>query len=122
MVFEDTLSQMLRAAGAPQQAAGRHQPGAGRPGRAARRINTNFSQGVGADHRPGDRLMIHGDGFFVVNSGDEQLYTRAGSFNFDADGKLVTPTGAAVQGWPAVNGSGQHQRADRRHPAADRAR
>jgi flagellar hook protein FlgE len=48
--------------------------------------------------------MISGDGFFVVNSVNEQLYTRAGAFNFDAEGKLVTPTGAAVQGWPAPNG------------------
>jgi flagellar hook protein FlgE len=49
--------------------------------------------------------MISGDGFFIVKSVGEQLYTRAGSFNFDAAGRLVTATGAAVQGWQGINGS-----------------
>jgi flagellar hook protein FlgE len=50
-------------------------------------------------------MMISGDGFFTVMSGGQTLYTRAGSFNFDSTtGRLVTPDGAFVQGWPAVNG------------------
>ena len=46
---------------------------------------------------------ISGGGFFVVNSVDdatgEQLYTRAGSFDPDFLGNLVTPSGYYLQGW-----------------------
>ena len=46
--------------------------------------------------------MIEGDGFFVTRgTGGEQLFTRAGSFDFDAAGKLVTPDGSVLQGWMA---------------------
>jgi flagellar hook protein FlgE len=48
--------------------------------------------------------MIQGDGFFVVKSGGESLYTRAGSFTFDANGSLTTPSGQIVQGWMADDG------------------
>ena len=108
-VFEDTLSQMMRAAGAPQNNVNGSQGGTNpaQVGLGVRmtQITTNFLQGSAqTTGRPTD-LMISGDGFFVVKSVNEQLFTRAGAFNFDADGRLVTVTGAAVQGWPAVNGS-----------------
>lgn len=44
-------------------------------------------------------LAIEGDGFFVLNAGDTQVLTRAGQFFFNADGKLVSHSGLAVQGW-----------------------
>jgi flagellar hook protein FlgE len=108
-VFEDTLSQMVRAAGAPQNNVNGSQGGTNpaQVGLGVRlsQITTNFLQGSAQmTGRPTD-LMISGDGFFVVKSVNEQLFTRAGAFNFDADGRLVTSTGAAVQGWPAVNGT-----------------
>ncbi|RMF67888.1 MAG: flagellar hook-basal body complex protein, partial [Calditrichaeota bacterium] len=46
-------------------------------------------------------LGLQGDGFFVVNDGARQLYTRAGNFHFDGKGRLVTANGALVQGWTA---------------------
>jgi flagellar hook protein FlgE len=49
-------------------------------------------------------MMISGDGYFVTQLGGETLYTRAGSFDFDAEGRLVAPGGALVQGWSANNG------------------
>jgi flagellar hook protein FlgE len=49
--------------------------------------------------------MISGDGFFVTKSGNEQLYTRAGSFDFDGTGRLVTADGNVLQGWMATNGA-----------------
>jgi flagellar hook protein FlgE len=48
--------------------------------------------------------MISGDGFFMTQLGGETLYTRAGAFDFDAQGRLVGPGGALVQGWNANNG------------------
>ncbi len=44
-------------------------------------------------------VMIEGDGFFIVNSGGSNYFTKAGSFNIDAQGTLSTPSGAAVMGW-----------------------
>lgn len=104
VVFQDTLSQMMRAAGAPQQGQGGTNPAQVGLGVRLGAINTSFIQGSAQTTGRATDVMISGDGFFVVNSVNEQLYTRAGAFNFDAEGKLVTPTGAAVQGWPAVNG------------------
>ncbi len=48
---------------------------------------------------------IQGNGFFVVQDpSGNTLYTRAGNFNLDANGNLVTATGQLVQGWVAQNG------------------
>ena len=105
VVFEDTLSQMMRSAGAPQQGQGGTNPAQVGLGVRLAAINTTFNQGSAETTGRATDVMISGDGFFVVNSVNEQLFTRAGAFNFDAEGKLVTPTGAAVQGWPAVNGT-----------------
>jgi len=45
-------------------------------------------------------MAISGNGFFVVRDGGRYLYTRAGNFDFDAQGFLVNPaTGQRVQGW-----------------------
>jgi flagellar hook protein FlgE len=49
-------------------------------------------------------MMIQGDGFFVTRSGNEMMYTRAGSFTFDANGLLVSASGEPVQGWTAKDG------------------
>jgi flagellar hook protein FlgE len=48
--------------------------------------------------------MISGDGFFVTRLGNDTVYTRAGAFDFDANGRLVTADGKIVQGYPATNG------------------
>jgi flagellar hook protein FlgE len=47
---------------------------------------------------------IQGDGFFVVNdSSGDQMYTRAGNFEVDKNGNLMTDTGQYVQGWTTVD-------------------
>ena len=47
---------------------------------------------------------IQGNGFFVVNDNGATEYTRAGSFQTDLSGNLLTPTGQQVQGWMATDG------------------
>ncbi len=48
---------------------------------------------------------INGNGFFIAqNAAGNTLYTRAGNFQLNADGNLVTATGQFVQGWTAQNG------------------
>lgn len=100
-VFSDVLSQTLSGATAPGgDTAGRNPA---QVGLGSRLVGTLQSQGQGALQRTGRAtdLAIQGDGFFVVANGDEQLYTRNGSFVLDADGRLATIDGLLVQGWQA---------------------
>ena len=101
VVFQDTLSQMVNAAGAPQNGLGGTNPAQVGLGVRTASNNANFAQGAAQTTGKAADMMIQGDGFFVVKSGGEELYTRAGSFTFDANGTLVTPNGQQVQGWTA---------------------
>ena len=66
-------------------------------------IRTTFTQGsVDKTGVPTD-VAIQGDGFFVVGTGVNRTYTRAGDFNFNADGMLVTSSGLPVMGYTAVD-------------------
>ncbi|HMW73713.1 MAG TPA: flagellar hook-basal body complex protein, partial [Cellvibrionaceae bacterium] len=51
-------------------------------------------------------LAVKGSGFFVVQKGGEQFYTRAGLFSMDKDGYIVNNVNARLQGFDADdNGS-----------------
>ncbi|MDO8106116.1 flagellar hook protein FlgE [Isoptericola sp. b441] len=100
-MFSDTLSQLVAAAGAPQNGTGGTNPAQIGLGVRTAGIATNFQQGAAQLTNRSTDMMISGDGFFAVRSGTETLYTRAGSFSFDANGQLVTPEGGLVQGWAA---------------------
>jgi flagellar hook protein FlgE len=65
----------------------------------------NFTQGsLTTTSGPLD-AALQGNGFFVVkDSAGNQLYTRDGSFQLDANGNLLTASGQNVEGWSAVNG------------------
>ena len=100
--FQDTLSQVLRNAGAAQDGVGGTNPAQVGLGVRVAGITTNFQQGAAQLTNRSTDMMISGDGFFVVRKGGEQFYTRAGAFDFDATGQLVTPDGGLVQGWAAA--------------------
>ncbi|HLM06501.1 MAG TPA: flagellar hook protein FlgE [Blastococcus sp.] len=100
-VFQDTLSQIIRAGGAPAADRGGTNPAQVGLGTKVAAITTNWTQGATQSTGRSTDFMIEGDGFFVTRAGTEQLYTRAGSFDFDGEGKLVTPTGSVLQGWMA---------------------
>ncbi len=57
---------------------------------------TLFAPGPMKHTRQKTDLAIEGDGFFVVQKGDEQYLTRAGNFRIAADGELQTQQGYAV--------------------------
>ncbi len=104
--FQDTLSQMLRAAGAPQgQNAGSNPSQVGLGVRVAG-VSTNFGQGSAQQTGRSLDLMVNGDGFFIAKTVNETLFTRAGGLTFDIRGTLITPEGAKVQGWQADPASG----------------
>jgi flagellar hook protein FlgE len=103
--FQDTLSQMVQGAGGPQAEAGGTNPAQVGLGVRVAGISTNFAQGAAQSTGRSTDMMISGDGFFVTRLGAETLFTRAGSFDFDAQGRLVAPDGSLVQGWTAVAGA-----------------
>jgi flagellar hook protein FlgE len=100
-VFQDTLSQVIRAGGAPAADRGGTNPAQVGLGVKVAAITTNWTQGATQSTGRSTDFMIEGDGFFVTRSGTEELYTRAGSFDFDGTGKLVTPDGSVLRGWMA---------------------
>jgi flagellar hook protein FlgE len=103
-VFQDTLSQMTQGAGGPQTGIGGTNPAQIGLGVQVAGVSTNFSQGSAQATGKATDLMISGDGFFVTRLGNDTVYTRAGAFDFDANGRLVTADGKIVQGYPATNG------------------
>ncbi|GAA1338043.1 flagellar hook protein FlgE [Arthrobacter roseus] len=102
--FQDTLSQLTQGAGAPGAANGGTNPAQIGLGVQVSGIATNFAQGSAQATGRATDMMISGEGFFVTRSGNETLYSRAGAFDLDAAGRLVSPDGSIVQGWSAVNG------------------
>jgi len=75
---------------------------------------TQFGQGVtiagtqrnmaeGSPNGTGDSrdLAIEGNGFFILESGEDQYYTRVGSFRTDRDDFLTSIDGNYVLGYPA---------------------
>ncbi len=70
------------------------------------RSSQNFTQGsIQTTSGPFD-AAIQGDGFFMVQDPSGVVsYSRAGNFQVDPTGNLITATGSHVQGWTAVNGA-----------------
>jgi len=99
--FQDVLSQVFAGASAPTEDLGGTNPDQIGLGVTVAGIAQNLSQGALQVTDRGLDLAIQGDGFFVTDFGGEQMFTRAGSFFVDADGRLVTNEGALVQGWAA---------------------
>jgi len=63
-----------------------------------------FTQGAIQSSGGALDAAIQGSGFFVLNDNGATQYTRAGSFQVDLSGNLLTPSGQQVQGWMATNG------------------
>lgn len=102
VTFSDILYQTTQAATGPNAttgSAGRNAMQIGL-GTSVASITTSITTS-GASMRtdnPFD-LALEGDGFFIVNYGGTNYFTKAGSFNVDANGNLCTPAGATVMGW-----------------------
>ncbi|TDT85995.1 flagellar hook protein FlgE [Arthrobacter sp. AG258] len=102
--FQDTLSQMTQPAAAGQDGGAGTNPAQIGLGVRVAGISTNFGQGSAQTTGKASDLMISGDGFFVTGKGAQTFYTRAGAFEPDNAGRLVSPDGGILQGWTAVNG------------------
>jgi flagellar hook protein FlgE len=104
VLFQDTLSQTVSDGSAATEDKGSTNPAQVGLGVKVADISTNFAGGAGqATGKPTD-LMISGSGMFAVQSGAETLYTRAGAFDFDSTGRLISSNGDLVLGWSATDG------------------
>ena len=65
----------------------------------------DFSQGSLSKTTSATDMALNGRGFFVVNRGGIQHLTRAGNFQLDQSGNLITSTGDRVMGYAATNGA-----------------
>ncbi len=84
---------------APAGRPGRHQPDPDRAGLQDRQHRHELLPGQPGVDRSSTDLAIQGDGLFVVSDGQRNYYTRAGNFQLDANGRLVSPAnGFKVQG------------------------
>lgn len=106
-VFESVISQSVKTPGAPV-AAGANAAARGGVngvqiglGVQLAGVSTNFGQGSSQLTGVSTDFAIQGSGFFTTNNGTENLFTRAGSFTLDGNGRLVSPDGSIVQGYMA---------------------
>lgn len=100
--FQDLVSQTMRDASGPQQDRGGVNPLQVGLGSALASISVEHTPGNPQLTGVETNLAIEGDGFFVLGSGMERFYTRAGLFDVDVDGSLVSAgNGYKVMGWTA---------------------
>jgi flagellar hook protein FlgE len=103
--FQEGFAELLQSATRPQGDLGGLNPMQVGLGVQVGSIDTLYSQGTTESTSQETDLSIQGDALFVVGRGDQQMYTRAGNFQFDANGNLVQQgTGLIVQGRMATNG------------------
>jgi flagellar hook protein FlgE len=66
---------------------------------------TDFSQGTLATTTTSTDMALDGSGFFLVDRGNTESLTRAGNFQLDATGNLLSSSGENVMGYGVSNGT-----------------
>ena len=96
--FEDLMYQHIVTPGAETSNDSRIPTGI-QIGMGAKTVSVQkvFSQGNFTETSNPLDLAIEGKGFFKVMRGDEEVYTRAGSFKMDQEGYLCDPQGNRLQ-------------------------
>ncbi|WIV10863.1 flagellar hook protein FlgE [Proteiniborus sp. MB09-C3] len=107
VTFQEVFSQVVRGASAPQGGKGGTNPQQIGLGVNIGSISTVHTKGaVQRTDNPTD-LMIDGEGFFVVTDDpnfQNKFYTRAGNFDVDGAGNLITADGFKILGYKFVDG------------------
>ena len=107
VTFSEMFNQTLRAASAPQDDIGGTNPESVGLGVGVGSIDTIHTTGNIETTGVNTDLAIDGDGYFVVNDGQQDVYTRDGNLDIDANGDLINSTsGYRVKGWTS-NESGE---------------
>ena len=98
ITFSELLSETIKKASQPTGLVGGTDPQQLGSGVGVSGISPNMTQGnIVSTGNPLD-MAIEGEGYFVLNNGSQNVYTRAGTFAVDANSNLVDPaTGYIVQ-------------------------
>ncbi|MGB2866179.1 MAG: flagellar hook-basal body complex protein [Sedimentisphaerales bacterium] len=98
ITFSELLNETIKKASQPTSGVGGTNPQQIGSGVGVAGISPNMSQGnIINTGNPLD-LAVEGEGYFVLSDGQQNVYTRGGSFAVDADSNLVDPaTGYHVQ-------------------------
>jgi flagellar hook protein FlgE len=106
--FQDMISQQLSGAARPTEEVGGVNPKEVGLGMSIASIDTIHTQGNLQSTGVATDVAIQGNGFFILQNGDETFYTRNGAFGIDSEGTLVNPAnGMRVQGWMAQELNGE---------------
>ena len=97
--FQTQVSSILSNGSAPSAALGGTNPAQVGMGARLAAITRNFSDGGLQPTGVATHAAIEGNGFFIVDQGGTQRFTRDGTFSLDRDFNLVTSGGARVQGY-----------------------
>lgn len=101
VVFKDMLYQNVRGASNPTGSRGGTNPMGVGLGMALSSIDQIHTGAPATSTSKLTDMAIDGNGYFVVNDGNNRYYTRAGAFDFDIQGNLTNADGLRVQGWLA---------------------
>jgi len=105
VTFKEGFSQLVESASRPVNGSGGTNPLEVGLGSQIGSIDTVFTQGNLEMTGQNTDLAIQGNSFFVLKNGNESFYTRAGNFQVDGSGMLVSGNnGYAVQGRLATDG------------------
>ena len=101
VTFSDILYQTTQSASGPNPATKTAGVNAKQIGLGSKVNSITTIQTTGGTQTTDSALdcMINGSAYYIVRSGGENLFTKAGSFFVDAGGSLCTASGAVVQGW-----------------------
>lgn len=103
--FSDMLSQLQRNASRPTESRGGVNPRQIGLGVNVESIDLIFTDSSPQQTGRNTDLALAGNGLFVLRGGEQEYYTRNGSFSFDEEGYYVMPgNGLHVQGWNAIDG------------------
>ncbi len=99
MIFAPAASRDFTLGTVPGATTGGSNPGQVGLGVNLSGTQRNFNNGAISNTGINTDLAIEGDGFFIVSRNNEQFYTRAGAFQFNAENDLITTSGERLQGY-----------------------
>jgi len=99
MLFSDQFSRTFSIGSPPGNTTGGTNPGQIGLGVGIAGTQRNFGGGTLSPTGDGRDLAIEGDGFFVVDSGGTQAYTRAGAFRKNSKNDVVNVAGDRLMGY-----------------------
>jgi len=99
VLFTTQLSRTLSVGAAPTATTGGTNPRQIGLGATTSAISKDFTQGSVTNSTSPSDLAIQGDGFFILDGADGNVYSRNGNFSLNSNSLLVNAQGNRVQGY-----------------------